>query len=184
MRHREPNVKRAVARWFDDGDGAPGPPAEDRALMAECVSRLADFYGHRGVPVTPLLIIQTQDLMTWWLLARRIQRTINREGFVPEPAPDAHPPGDAPALTARIHPLVEPLAKAWERVRKALKELADTLSAGSAAPAKTQGLAAALKPALARTTGVLEDALQFEQGKQRRAARQAAANPAPGLAVP
>ena len=66
-------------------------------------------------------------------------------------------------------PLLDALGKAWERVRKAMRELGDTC-AKMGTPIDI-GLADIIKPVLQKAEGVLDDATEFEARKKKCAAR-------------
>ena len=76
---------------------------------------------------------------------------------------------EMPKPPAKPSPLVETTAKAWDRLRKALKDLEAMLP--EKPPARVVGLPSLVAPLLEETEGILEDAIEFEERKRRKKAR-------------
>jgi hypothetical protein len=101
-------------------------------------------------------MLRLEDVLSSYLVVRRLQQAV----WLTET--EEHESGRAGV--AAIAAAAESLAKARERLRKAMKELED-LCAKTGTPIDV-GLADRVQPLLERTKGVLEDALQ--QGPVKR----------------
>jgi hypothetical protein len=156
----------------DDGWGKLATEAEERTIIVPFVQGTEELIKRRGVEVTPLVAMRAGALLTDWLIARRIEEALRKEGVcrdeLRKTAKTARSADDAPAESTYsvMHPLVEALGKARERERKAIKEFEDALG-GAAPPSAEGGLATELAPLLRAGDGVLEDALQFEAAKKK-----------------
>ena len=140
--------------WFQPGD-------EDWAVLDVFAAEMGVLLEHSGVSLTPLMTCRIIDLATWWLLARRIQQALPSGMLVNGCEPS---PAEGKALECRLHPGLEALAKTWERLRKAMKDLTDACKSEGTPLGK--GLADTMKPILQQADGVLEDALAFEQARK------------------
>lgn len=120
-----------------------------RAFLQECHTWLS----RHGIDPTPSVALRLVEVLSLTLTSRSLEQTLSLEHVV------TPPPHDAPSPTGRStpHPLLETLAKAQERLRKALKELDECLPRGSTAG--ETGLADELRPLLMQSQGILEDAL-------------------------
>jgi hypothetical protein len=129
------------------GAGGHGAPMEDVARsIAEAMLALFEEY---GVAMTPLVVMRLEDVLSSYLVVRRLQQAM----WLTETEEQE----SARASVAAMAAAAEPLAKARERLRKAMKELED-LCAKAGTPIDV-GLAERVQPLLERTKGVLDDAL-------------------------
>jgi len=140
-------------------------PEHDADAVAGWVDALEALLAERGVPLTPLILLRLEDLMTAWLAARRIEAILWETGVFADAPKRRGQDGDEPALT--VTALVDHAGKARERTRKAMKDLEEACEK-LGAPID-QGLADTVKPLLEQSAGVLEDALAFEQRKRASA---------------
>lgn len=149
-------LAQSLHDWFTTDEG-------DFEALSGFARDMGDLLERSGAALTPLMTCRVVDLATWWLLARRIQRTMPSATLVTQ---DDLSEEDAKYPKWRLHPGVEALAKTWERLRKAMKELTEACEAEGTPLGK--GLADTMKPILKRAEGVLEDAAAFEQKRQQK----------------
>jgi hypothetical protein len=135
--------------------------------------RVVAFLEERGVPTNhPTVEVRIADVTTWWRVVRDFEKTVQKDGvtLARKPLPAGSGDKATPPADWKPHPAVEAMAKAWERLRRAVKELED-MCGQTVAPAPTD-LGSEMKPLIEQTRGVLEDALEFERKKRERAARK------------
>ena len=113
----------------------------------------------------PALALRAEELVVAWLTARRMEDVLRNEGVCRMQQENAK-------LFKEVHPVVEKAMKARERVRKALQELEDACKT-TAAAGGSGALSEEAEPLLRLGDGVLEDAVDFEKRKQKRAGRTA-----------
>lgn len=185
MRKEYAEFEDRVFDWFGAEDGLA---ASDRDALAGFVRRLAVMFEQRDIRVTPTLEIRALDVMTWWLMARRLQRELIGEPLVekPEPAGTPAPEGAkrarkaparkkavaVPGKTAypAIHAGLEGLGKVWDRLRKARADLEAIV--GLKRPVFKGGLPDLMKPLMKQAEGIMEDAVAYEERRLRKAARK------------
>ncbi len=174
-----------VSDWFGrpkKGEGSSCSGAD--SYVTGLGAGLEELFASRGVDVTPTVSLRAMEVITWAYIAREIQGTVSSDGVTvqeeqkeqkkrkKEEGASGGTDADAATTTAekkktdwRLHPAVEALAKTWERLRKAMKELEDTCK--NAGTPVNKGLPDIVKPLLEKTEGILEEALEHE--KKRRA---------------
>jgi hypothetical protein len=156
-----------VRAWLIPARDARGGlvPEHEADAVARWVDALEALLTERGVPLTPLILLRLEDVMTSWLAARRIESILWESGVFAEAPPKRGQEADAAALA--VSSLVDHAGKARERTRKAMKDLEEACEK-LGAPID-QGLADAVKPLLEQSAGVLDDALAFERRKREPA---------------
>lgn len=140
-----------------------GTPGDDdgtaaRAYLAEMEAMLKE----RGIPKSVPVALRLVEVLSATLTARALEQAVYDKGVVQ---------GGTDEVDPKLHPLVEAMAKAMERRRKALSELEESCACAGK-PAEFN-LPDALRPLLKRTEGVLEDALEFERKRTSRKTSQA-----------
>jgi len=149
---------------YGDGWGQLGGTEEIEALARPLAEALAPHLD--AVPGRlPALALRAEDLMVAWLIARRMEDVLRNEGVCRMQKENAE-------LFKEVHPMVEKAMKARERVRKALQEIEEACKA-TAASGGSGALSDEAGPLLRMGEGVLEDAIDFEKRKQKRAGRTA-----------
>lgn len=149
--------------------------APDRATIEKLVTGFETVLEAREVKPTPFVVLRMHDVITQYRLARRIERAVFGQGVVVDPkngAVDTAIGNGAAKQSARsdsLHPGIEPLAKAWERVRKALTEL-ERVCGGDTSD-HVPSLADLATPLLERADGVMEEAIAVEN-KRRNEVRE------------
>ena len=155
--------------------------APDRATIEKLVAGFETLLETRSVEASPFVILRIHDVITQYRVARRIERTVFADGVVGETDGDHVPDNGAqhgshgngrkraskalPDLGSIVlHPGVEPLAKAWDRMRKALNELERVCGNDSVDTALS--LADLATPILDRADGVLEEAVAAENARR------------------
>ena len=164
-----PDEAGLVREWLlPDAERRAGllPPHEAEAA-GRWVDALEALLTGRGVPLTPLILLRLEDLVTAWLAARRIEAALWESGVFTHSPPKRGQDADETALA--VSGLVEHAGKARERTRKAMKDLEEACE--KLGTPIDQGLADEVKPLLEQTAGVLDDALAFEERKRAAAAR-------------
>ena len=148
-----------------EGGGRPAGNGEKNADTFR--ERLVAFLEERGLKTNhPLVEIRIADVTTWWRLVLDLQTAIWTPGAA---APKAPPDGQKqPPAGWKPDPAVDALAKAWERLRKAIGEI-ENMCGQTEQPAR-MGLGSEMKPLIEQTRGVLESALEFERKRRERAA--------------
>ncbi|HOZ48071.1 MAG TPA: hypothetical protein PLO37_21050 [Candidatus Hydrogenedentes bacterium] len=132
--------------WFTDAE---------RALAEALVGDFAELFGQCGVAETASLKMRTEDVIVSYLHVRRVEHLL---------APSVVEA--ATATTANEERVIDAAGRARERLRKAMKELEDYCTRAGAPI--DQGIAGLMKPILKKAEGVIEDALAFEQKKERK----------------
>ena len=150
---------------------ASGADTPSREQVAAFEKKIVALLKQRGVEVTPIVETRAKDMATWWWLAQHYEAVL-RDSESGTSSAGAGQTGWKP------HPSVDALAKTWERLRRAMKELEDMCGQESATP--RGGLASRMKPIIEKTQGVLEDAIEFERKKRERAARKLKAQESKG----
>jgi hypothetical protein len=147
-------LEKWVLQGFKRGskDRLTGP---DRALAARFVSEVEDVFERHGVELTPLLALRVQDVLVSYLVVRRLEETLRRDGIVLGEHP--HSSDEEEGKPARVHPALEAAAKARERLRRAVHELEEACT--RAGTPIDLGLADRMKPILKQARGVLDEAL-------------------------
>lgn len=156
------------------GDWILGPHLEPcgtcgHAAVSEDVARaLAEhmlaLFAACGVTTTPLVLLRLEDVLSSYLVVRRMQQAVW--------AADTEEQESARAGLAALTAGAEPLAKARERLRKAMNEL-ETLCAKAGTPIDV-GLADRVQPLLEQTKGVLDEALARGRDAERSEKKPAA----------
>jgi len=131
---------------------------DERRFVRAFARDMAGLFAGHGVAHSPLLILQVADVCESYLLVRRFEDAIHEDGLFPQKKREPEGP------LGNISPAVEPLGKARDRWRKAVKDLEDACA--RAGTPIDKGLADALKPIVRQADGVLEDALAFEAAKE------------------
>ena len=138
------------------GCGHALPSVDVARRFAEAMLTL---FEEAGVAPSPLIMLRVDDVLSSYLVARRLEEALWQA--------DAEETETGRGRAASFAAAAEPLAKARERLRKAMKELEDLCTkAGTPIDA---GLAAHVAPLLEKTRGVLEAALRREQENRRQA---------------
>ena len=157
----EISLKQWLVETLSPQDDATGLVPEGAWPEVErLVEGIEAMAQERGLPVTPVVLLRAQDVLVHYLVARRLDEALASEGVTVSSQKDGK-------ITTALHPCVEALGKARERLRKTMKELEDMF--GLAHGPANQGLPDIMKPIVKRAEGVLEDALEFEQRKRGRA---------------
>lgn len=152
-----------MSDWFErPKEGADSPYSVPLSYVLGLAADLEDLFSSRGVDVTPVVRLRALDVITWSYIAREIQGKVSSDGIA-EGETQKDNNGTEKKTGWRLHAAVEALAKTWERLRKAMKELEDTCK--NAGTPVNNSLAAAVQPLLERAEGVLEDALEYEKKK-------------------
>ncbi len=133
------------------GDARTEVEAYDRALIRD-LKRC-------GAKETPVLWHYACAVNSALMVVKHIERMLFGVRDPEKPDANADPKKD------RDVALIETLGKAWERWRKAVKDLEDYLMR-TGTPTEI-AMADLMKPILKRTDGVLEDALEYEAAKGR-----------------
>ncbi len=156
--------------------------APDRATIEKLVAGFETLLESRSVEASPFVVLRMHDVITQYRVARNIERAVFAEGVVADPPPkidEQHPVvngvssnGHKRSSAAKIdvgslvlHPGIESLAKAWDRMRKALNELEGVC--GTEASSHVPSLADLATPILERADGVLEEAVAAENERRR-----------------
>lgn len=148
--------------------------APDRQTIEKLVAGFETVLEARGVKPTPFVIMRMHDVITQYRLARRIERTVFTDGVVAQSGADAG--GEAGSTNGRgrtkraervraLHPGIDSLAKAWDRVRKALSDFEQVCAAEDSG--HVPSLADLAAPLLERTEGVMEEAIAVEDERRR-----------------
>lgn len=160
MGARRQAVMLETLPMFVSGGGTPehlgwsaGEVAHGRAFCA-AIERARRA---RKLPPNPGLLYRVEEVLSMYWLAKRIERRVWSDLANAEPESDARPAG--------VHPCLEPLGKAWERYRKAMRELEAFLGVQPAT--RPAGLPGAAQPILKRTEGVLEESLDSGDASDR-----------------
>lgn len=147
---------------------------QDKALIERLVAAFESVLEDRDIEPTPFVVLRLHDVITQYRLARRIEAAVFAEGIVntPQPEPNSATKPDTNGTKRRpavkdtgLHPGLDALTKAWDRVRKALHDLE-----AACAPDKggrIPSLADVAAPLLERADGVIEQALEAENERQR-----------------
>jgi hypothetical protein len=158
-----PDKTGLLRHWLIPEGGACAGllPDGDAHAVSQWLDALEAQLAERGVPLTPLILLRLEDLVTAWLAARRIEAVLWDAGvFCDAPTRKGK---DADEAAMAVSALVEHAGKARERTRKAMKDLEEACEK-LGAPID-QGIADRVRPLLEKSRGVLEDALAFEQAK-------------------
>ena len=155
--------------------------APDRSTIEKLVAGFETLLESRGVDPSPFVVLRMHDVITQYRVARSIEREVFTQGVVSAPGSvcrDEHGQENGrkgsngvehAAASVSLHAGVEPLAKAWDRTRKALNELESVC--GAPTDGHTPSLADLAAPILERADGVLEEAVAAEN--ERRAEMRA-----------
>lgn len=147
--------------------------SEDKAVVEALCREMTSLLEDRGVEMTPLAALRVEDVLVGHLTVRALAAVLRRDGVTLElpvrtrekdPADSGSAPPPAKSLV--VHPAVEALGKAQERLRKAMNELEETCARAGAPMAK--GLGSRMKPILKQAEGVLEDALEYAEAERER----------------
>jgi hypothetical protein len=126
-------------------------PEEQTLLKCLLEETLHDF-AKRGVAPTAFLLMRLDTILTGYIVSRRLEQHLAA-------------PAD-PSTASKTEPaLIETITKNHERLRRAMKDIDQTIAKN--APAHF-GLADYMKPLIERADGVLEEAIEFEAKKQKR----------------
>lgn len=134
---REPNQQAGPS------PPAVPPPAPAPALV-EAVARLL---AERQAPLSPLLALRIRELLYDAVLADGVETALWHEGLL----------GDAGSKGKFVHPGVDALGKARDRMRKALGELEELLDR-LGAPSE-RGFVDHMKPLLEKARGAVDEAM-------------------------
>ena len=149
-----------------DGNGVSHPQDKGRPDEAFLES-LEAFFRSRRVEITPLLGLRTADVLASWRTVRHLERESLSQGRQDKTNGNGGESHDAdPKKRATGAPSFELTAKAWDRLRKAMKDLEEMLPSAESA-SKIMGLPELMRPLLKKADGVLEDALAYEAKKKR-----------------
>ncbi len=160
--------------------------APDRSTIEKLVAGFETLLESRGVDPSPFVVLRMHDVITQYRVARSIEREVFAQGVVGNPVSADHGGNGAPngsnghgrartngakhdARSVPLHAGIEPLAKAWDRTRKALNDLESVC--GAPVNGHTPSLADLAAPILERADGVLEEAIAAEN--ERRAEMRA-----------
>jgi len=163
------DLRPLITRLVCDSSAKRAP---DRATIEKLVAGFESVLEARGVKPTPFVVLRMHDVITQYRLARRMERAVFSDGVVHKDEaalPSANGQnGSAKAASKNggMHPGIEPLAKAWERVRKALGELESVC--GAETLDYVPSLADIAAPILERADGVMEEAIAVENERQRK----------------
>jgi len=139
---------------------------EEEQTVAKCfIAEALKSLARQGVEQTPFLLLRLDDVLTNYILTRRLERRLIEEtASSVAKTDDATPPQPASKKDTEAVS-IEAVAKSRERLRKSLKELEESYDTPTGKP--KQGLADYMKPIIEQAGGVLEDALQFEARKRK-----------------
>lgn len=151
-------------------DDMPWLTEEESKTARVFLTAMAHFFEQHGVVVTPFVVLRTEGLLADTVVARRIESVFRERPNLLAPGKDG-----APECASNVIPAVETAGKLRERSRKTMKELEETCE--KAGTSIDKGLAGKMLPVLKRAEGVLEDALGFEEKKQRRTGRKGKQKP-------
>jgi len=155
--------------------------APDRATIEKLVAGFETLLESRSVEPSPFVVLRMHDVITQYRVARSIERAVFSDGVVGEEVTEdkstngeqngSNENGRKRSSTPKhdlgsvvLHPGVEPLAKAWDRMRKALNELEGVC--GKDAVDHVVSLADLATPILERADGVLEEAVAAESERR------------------
>ena len=130
---------------------------EKRSAVSRFVRQLEKLIRRRGAEPTLLLSLRAEELVVAWLTARRIEDALRTEGV-------CRPNEDGPSA---LHPLVEALGKARDRLRRVIKEFEDALPA-QAPPQAAKGLAEQVAPLLKLGADYLDRPIDFAAQEEQR----------------
>jgi len=154
--------------------------APDRATIEKLVAGFETLLESSNVEPSPFVVLRVHDVITQYRIARSIERTVFADGVVCEKPPETRNQNGAANGSANngrkravkntsdataLHDGIEPLAKAWDRMRKALQALEGVC--GTEESGHVPSLADLATPILERADGVLEEAVAAEN--ERRA---------------
>jgi len=156
--------------------------APDRATIDKLVAGFETLLESRSVAPSPFVVLRMHDVITQYRVARSIERAVFAEGVVRDHAPEGGAQNGADTGAAEngrkrnaaakqkadavvLHPSIEPLAKAWDRMRKALHDLEAVC--GPETNGHVPSLADLATPLLKRADGVLEEAVAAEEDRKR-----------------
>jgi hypothetical protein len=156
--------------------------APDRATIEKLVAGFETLLESRKVEPSPFVVLRMHDVITQYRIARNIERSVFTEGVVCDKAlknqngatngsveNGSNRVAKDSSRGAELHAGIEPLAKAWDRMRKALQALESVC--GAEENGHVPSLADLATPILERADGVLEEAVAAEN--ERRAEMQA-----------
>jgi len=161
---------------------------EDAHVVERLIRAFEEHFKEQGITVTAFHVMRVHDVITQYRLARRIEQELFEKGIVQkeeeksevndnsETQNPAKKTRTMPAKTTtwKLHPAVEALGKAWERFRKAMKELEEACNKDAAkGPLSLADIAG---PILEQADGVLEEALAVEEDRQKEACALRARN--------
>lgn len=150
----------------------------DRAIIQRLVAAFETLLESRGIEPTPFVLLRLHDVITQYRLARRIEAAVFAEGVVQnkQPNEDDTPKSETNAAKRRstakdtgLHPALDALTKAWDRVRKALQDLESACAVPKTG--KIPSLADIATPLLEETDGIMEYAIEVEENRQRELER-------------
>lgn len=126
-------------QWLSEEERGPVGDFFREVLLAE---------GRRGVSQALLALFRADDVVTHYVIVRRLEAELDVRGGKLDPG------------------AIEAVGKARDRLRKATKEFEDMVA--DAVPPPELGFADSMKPILERADGVLEEAMAFEARKKKR----------------
>ena len=159
------HIFRMVFRDIEDTEGDElFLKSEHKRMIKPIIRRFEKWFKDNGQALSPFLAIRLEELIVAWMVARRLEEALRKEGACRWKEND----GNRECVGA--HPLVDAAGKARERVRKVLKDLEDNSGSSAKDAENTQeGLAEQVAPLLKLSEGVIEEAMAFERKKQEKA---------------